>query len=96
VLHGELIEPLADVRYRLEWPWKYVHDFTRDRGELYRLDADPGEQRDLAPAEPGRAARMQAGLLDWMEGTPLRWTNVETVPLSNQETERLRALGYLE
>ena len=96
VLHGELIEPLADVRYRLEWPWKYIHDFTRQRGELYRLDGDPGEQRDLAAAEPRRAARMLAGLLEWMERMPYRWPEMETVPFSNQEIERLRAMGYLQ
>jgi arylsulfatase A-like enzyme len=95
-LHGELSEPLADVRFRLEWPWKYIHDFTRDRGELYRLDTDPGEQRDLADDQPERAARMRASLLAWMERTPPNWPELESVPLSNQEIERLRAMGYLQ
>ncbi len=95
-LQGELIEPLADVRFRLEWPWKYIHDFTRDRGELYRLDSDPGEKRDLAAAQPQQAKRMHAELLEWMERTPPRWPEIESVPLSNQEIERLRAMGYLQ
>jgi arylsulfatase A-like enzyme len=94
-LHGELTEPAADVRFRLVYPWKYVHDFSMDRGELFNLADDPAEARDLSPVHPARAAAMKDALLEWMEATGPRWEEVETVPLSSQEIERLRAMGYL-
>ena len=54
-------------------PWKLVvhhpdappGTFEDERLELYRLDADPGEQSDLAPREPDRAASMLARLEAW-------------------------------
>jgi hypothetical protein len=33
--------------------------------ELYNLREDPGEQRNLAPAEPRRAAELQKALAGW-------------------------------
>ena len=95
VLHGELDEPSARVRYRLEYPGKYIHDYSRSTGHLYNLATDPKERRDLAAVEPGRAKRMRAGLDEWMATTKLRWTEVEMVPLSSLELERLRAMGYV-
>ena len=35
--------------------------------QLFDLDADPGEQLDLAAAEPGRVSRMEAELAAWFE-----------------------------
>jgi arylsulfatase A-like enzyme len=40
--------------------WKAVHDHTNDVTELYDLTADPHESRNLADAEPERAAAMRA------------------------------------
>ncbi len=95
VLHGELDEPSARVCYRLEYPWKYIHNYSRSTGHLYNLATDPKERRDLAAVEPGRAKQMLAGLDEWMATTELRWTEVEMIPLSSLELERLRAMGYV-
>lgn len=54
-------------------PWKLVVNhpgaapgtFDNEQVELYRLDTDPGEQRDLAAAEPRQAVRMLARLKRW-------------------------------
>jgi arylsulfatase A len=35
--------------------------------QLFDLAADPGEERDLASAEPARVARMEAALASWFE-----------------------------
>jgi arylsulfatase A len=35
--------------------------------QLYNLDRDPGEESDLAPAEPGRVSRMEDALGRWFE-----------------------------
>jgi lipoteichoic acid synthase len=36
-------------------PWKMIYDLG-SRPKLFNLDQDPGEQRDVAPAYPARAA----------------------------------------
>lgn len=50
----------------IDGPWKYAEAVPRGGGEpgrhLFRLDQDPGEQRDLAEEFPDRLAAMQAVL----------------------------------
>jgi len=48
-----------------EGDWKLVEQFEDGSLELYDLAADVGETRNLATAEPERAARMLAALRDW-------------------------------
>jgi arylsulfatase A-like enzyme len=80
----------------LTWDgWKLIeHRLPRPGVELYHLADDPGEQRDLADAEPERARAMRDQLRAFAdslpEGQPGR------VTLSAEEAERLRELGYLE
>jgi arylsulfatase A-like enzyme len=38
--------------------WKLFRDARKDVTELYDLQADPGEKRNLAASEPARVARM--------------------------------------
>ncbi len=47
--------------------WKLIEFFEDGRVELYNLREDPGENRDLARAEPARARRMRNQLADWRE-----------------------------
>lgn len=54
--------PAGAVR---EGEWKLVEQFEDGSLELYDLAADVGETRNLATAEPERAARMLALLRDW-------------------------------
>jgi choline-sulfatase len=42
-------------RGSIEWPWKLVWDLEQRQGELYELEADPGERQDLWLLEPERA-----------------------------------------
>ncbi len=42
--------------------WKLVHVYEGDRDELYDLESDPGEQRDLAAREPARTRELRARL----------------------------------
>ena len=43
-----------------EGAWKWREERAAGMGELHRLDADPGERRDLASETPDRVARMRA------------------------------------
>jgi len=45
--------------------WKLIEFFEGGALELYNLREDPGEQRNLAPAEPRRAAELQKALAGW-------------------------------
>ena len=47
--------------------YKYIPDYGRGRADrqgqgeqLYNLDTDPGEQRNLAPQQPGKTAALRA------------------------------------
>lgn len=45
--------------------WKLVEHYDSDEPELFDLDADVGETRDLAKADPARTAAMRQRLRDW-------------------------------
>ncbi len=42
--------------------WKLVHFYEDGRDELYRLPADPSEQKDLAASEPAKTRELRARL----------------------------------
>jgi arylsulfatase A-like enzyme len=48
-----------------EGKWKVIEQYDDGRTELFDLSTDPGEARDLATAEPARAAALRARLRDW-------------------------------
>lgn len=83
----------------VEGPWKGIWNLEVGGFELYRTDDDPGEARDLATAEPERAARLQAAARAWFNEKPAP-PEAEPVDPSKsftpEELERLRALGYVE
>lgn len=53
---------LVDNRYKL-----LTQNLAKGVFELYDVEADPGETRDLAAAKPDVAARLQTALLAWNE-----------------------------
>jgi arylsulfatase A-like enzyme len=61
--------------------YKLVEFFEDSHVELYDLAADPGEQRDLAAAQPERAAEMTRQLHQWREsvGAQMPTPNPEPV-----------------
>jgi arylsulfatase A-like enzyme len=86
--------------------WKLT---TSSAGEtwLFDLDADPGERRDLASAQPERVQAMAAALDAWRNQTPLppdaplpraeRQRRKDAQTSANGESrEPLRALGYVQ
>jgi arylsulfatase A-like enzyme len=45
--------------------WKLVEHYDDERVELFDLDADVGERRDLSASDPARAAAMRKQLRSW-------------------------------
>ncbi|MGB6220820.1 sulfatase [Haloferula sp.] len=59
-------EPSSIIRSK---DWKLIHYHEDGRSELYKLDEDPGEQKDLAAANPEKVAVLSARLNDWLKDT---------------------------
>jgi arylsulfatase A-like enzyme len=95
-LYAEVASEDGVKRCIIEYPWKYIHDFGSGHGELYDLDADPGETRDLVDLEPARAAALRETLLTWYKGTTARWKVGPPPELSQEDFIRLKLLGYIE
>lgn len=69
-------------------------------GELYDLAEDPNEQRDLAAERPDLARRLGERLVAWLRANEERAGHLRRAaavdPVSPEEEEQLRALGYLD
>ena len=63
-------EPSSTI---IESDWKLIHYHEDGRDELYHLAADPGEQQDLARAEPARLDVLRAKLDAWLKATGARF-----------------------
>jgi iduronate 2-sulfatase len=64
--------------------------------ELYDLEADPGETRNLLAERPEVARALARDLLGWMETAGTRGAaQGETVALDEHADEQLRSLGYV-
>lgn len=85
--------------------WKLIHvpdpadreNMTGSEFELYDIDADPGELRNLAAEQPKIVAAMEQALMNWVEAGKAKAAGEALAPTKlDPETERmLRALGYL-
>jgi hypothetical protein len=67
-----LFSMARDARYKL------VHILDSDDGQLFDLQADPGESRNLwnHPEYAGQKARLLQALLDWRMRSSLQTMNV--------------------
>lgn len=98
LIYAESLEPLlhygwSDLRSVREGKWKYIR---APRPELYDLQNDPGERRNLAAAEPSRMKALQASL-DGFLAAELSASDADSpeasLPLDLRE--KLGALGYM-
>ena len=46
--------------------WKLVEHYDDERAELFDLDADVGETRDLSTSDPARVAALRTRLREWL------------------------------
>ncbi len=71
----------------------YIH---APKPELYDLEADPGQQRNLLAGEPGEAvARVAVSLRSEIEERVASGRPVERVAIDAETAARMQALGYL-
>lgn len=49
-----------------EGPWKLIWRYETASAELYHLERDPGETRDVAESEPEVTARLRSSLAGWL------------------------------
>ena len=84
----------SDLRALRDGRWKYI---LAPRPELYDLEQDPGEQRNLADQEPARARALRAGLEQHLreEQVQLRGQKPESASVPADLLEKLGALGYV-
>ena len=80
----------SDLRALRDGRWKYIQ---APRPELYDLEADPGETRDLAAEMPARAEALRNGLAAHLSRERAVKTDAAGVPADL--LEKLGALGYL-
>jgi choline-sulfatase len=83
----------SDLRAVRDGRWKYI---LAPRPELYDLDNDPGELRNLVDAQPARALALRAGLENRLrnERSTAR-TDDAAAGVPRELLERLGALGYV-
>jgi choline-sulfatase len=95
--YAESLVPLlhfgwSDLRVLRRGPWKYV---LAPRPELYDLASDPHEQRNLAEAQPARAAALRGTLAKLLDQERRVGTTATPRTLPAGLVERLGALGYV-
>jgi arylsulfatase A-like enzyme len=72
--------------------WKYIYSSDASH-ELFDLEADPGEQKNVVGTEVARAAELREALEKHVASLP---RTHDAAPLSEDTRRALRALGYLE
>jgi arylsulfatase A-like enzyme len=85
---------LTGPRWKLAW-------LDDEHVELYDLQNDPGETKNLVDQEPVLAAELKRRLLTWIEESAAaaevpRSETANLQRLSEEVKERLRTLGYIE
>jgi hypothetical protein len=81
---------LRDLRF------KYLYDTRSGEEQLFDLEADPAESRNVAAADPLRAAYFRQALHQWIAGLGRRGGAAEEGALTPEQRENLCALGYLQ
>jgi arylsulfatase A-like enzyme len=80
------------ARAVVSWPYKYI-GFSNGTRELFNLEADPDELRNLAGVATQDAARMGGELSAWVKTIPAQ--SRQKVELTAEEKRRLKSLGYV-
>jgi choline-sulfatase len=84
----------SDLRAIRDGRWKYI---LAPKPELYDLENDPGELKNLVDADPAKASAMRASLETRMraEKAAVGAAGLTKPAVSPEQLERLGALGYV-
>ena len=74
--------------------WKYIEGPKTGKQQLFNLQDDPGETRNVFMREKHRAVLLQRRVAAWRRGAPFAKQKPED--LSEEERQGLRALGYID
>lgn len=94
--YGESAEPMlafgsSVLRFVRVGRWKYIHKL---RPELYDLDSDPREVRNLASQQPERLEELRGRLFALIDAAPQAAGGAQ-VELDAESIAELQALGYV-
>ena len=90
---SEGLTPVGEMYGVRVGSWKLIEGAEEGTLELFDLEQDPTEQVNRVADEPERTASLRALIADWR----LRYEKSrEVAPLSEEDRQRLRALGYVE
>ncbi len=73
--------------------WKLIHYHEDDRKELYHLESDPSEQRDISKDHPDLLAELQAELQDYLQSAGARFATND--PLFHPDSLQKKLDYYL-
>jgi arylsulfatase A-like enzyme len=77
-----------------DWPYKYIRS-SDGESELYKLDSDPGETRNVIGDHPDIVATLAKQLDDYMTARGRAKAVAEEPALTPEELKKLKALGYI-
>jgi|SRR5579871_21221 len=75
------------------WPYKFITS-TNGKRQLYDIQADPEETRDLSQTRAAVAQQLNADLHAWMKTFPAQ--GQQKVKLDPESLQRLKSLGYVQ
>lgn len=87
----------AKQRFIEEGRWKLVRSplTSSDRYELFDLEADPGETRDLSAIYPDTVAALADKLAQWIADGEAQESVAPPRTIDEETRESMRALGYI-
>lgn len=90
------LERFNDIKAVRMDRWKYISNLHNNTEELYDLERDPEETRNVLSENVEIAAGLKKVLREWMKESDIpRVRKLRDRELSEEEREAFRALGYL-
>ncbi len=90
------LEPSIPI-VALNWrSWRLIYDARLpERPQLFDKEMDPGEQRDLASAEPEVVDELLARVQRYLSRTDAPWGDeTPVIEIDEMQLQQLRAIGY--